>query len=530
MSLLQFACTVCLYGLLVQSAQPFLWWILSFVCTSDSADCRLLITIWQEQDEPIAYSFSAEISAEASVPVSESLYIDLFAPGLKNTEETIKLVYAPQAQFRVRAVGRCSSEIPGHDGSIIAAQFAPFGASRLATGSGDCSARIWDTDTETPLFQLKGHSNWVSCISWSPDGRVLATGSMDCSIRCWNPKKGVQIGQPLKRHTKPIMSIAWEPFHLALDRCKNSTKRDCNGNSASSTKAADQQNLSETVKPNAVASSELDQCAAPGQSGAPLRYRLVSGSKDFSVRIFDVSLGAQTAIFSGHTGPVTCVRWGGTGWIYSSSYDRTIKIWDADTGTLVHNLLGHAARINHLALSTDHVLRVGPYGHDRIFSESGAVQRFANVIKMCNGIERLISVSDDLQTFLWHPSRSKKPIAKMHGHQQVVNHAAFSPDGRYIATASFDGSVRLWNAADGKFIATLRGHVASVYQCAWSADSRLLVSSSKDTTLKVWDIRTRKLKSDLPGHKDQVFAVDWSADGDKVASGGADKMVRIWRH
>ena len=126
--------------------------------------------------------------------------------------------------------------------------------------------------------------------------------------------------------------------------------------------------------------------------------------------------------------------------------------------------------------------------------------------------------------YLWDPVKTSKPIARLTGHQKVVNHVSFSPDGRTIASASFDNAVKLWNARDGKFLLTLRGHVSPVYQCSFSADSRLLVSSSKDTTLKVWDVRTGKLHTDLPGHQDEVFAVDWSPDGKKVASGGKDKV------
>ena len=61
----------------------------------------------------------------------------------------------------------------------------------------------------------------------------------------------------------------------------------------------------------------------------------------------------------------------------------------------------------------------------------------------------------------------------------------FSPDGRWLVSASFDKAIKLWDGLKGTFVATLRGHVGPVYQVAWSADSRLFVSGSKDSTLKV---------------------------------------------
>ena len=102
--------------------------------------------------------------------------------------------------------------------------------------------------------------------------------------------------------------------------------------------------------------------------------------------------------------------------------------------------------------------------------------------------ELVISGSDDHTLFLWSlfgPSPSKKPLSRLTGHQRQISHVAFSPDGRWAASASWDGSVRVWEGRTGKFIATLRGHVGAVYRLAWSADSRLLISASKDSTLKV---------------------------------------------
>ena len=434
-------------------------------------------------DDYVPYSFALK-NGDDQIDIKDNLYTSILKPGIKTTEDFLTLVYTPRAVFKVRPVTRASATIAGHGSTILVAQFAPNTSSRMVTGAGDSTARIWDCDTQTVQHTLRGHTNWVLCAVWSPRGDVIATGSMDTTIRLWDTQTGKNIGGPLKGHRKWISSLCWEPLHL--------------------------------VK--------------PGESP-----KLVSGSEDGTVKVWDTKRRLCLMTMSGHKGAVSCVKWGGSNLIYSGSHDKTIKVWDAKNGRCTQTLKAHAHWVNHLALSTDFALRVGAYDHTGKKPQNEQQEREL-ALKNYNKVariggrdsERLVSASDDFTMFLWDPEHSTKPIHRMTGHQKLVNHVSFSPDGRYVASASFENSVKLWDGRTGKFIASLRGHVAPVYQTAWSSDSRLLVSCSKDSTLKVWDIRSRKLLCDLPGHKDEVYAVDWSVDGGKVASGGKDKTVRLW--
>ncbi|CAG8976638.1 hypothetical protein HYALB_00002154 [Hymenoscyphus albidus] len=443
-----------------------------------------------DSSEHIPYRFTLPVPDKKRTEITTTafptnIYKTLIAPALVSTEEVQNISAAPQAVFRVQAVSRCASTIPGHGEAILATQFSPRTSARMVSGSGDNTARIWDCDTGTPVHTLKGHTSWVLAVSWAPDESKIATGSMDNTVRLWDPKTGKQLGNPMKGHTKWVTSLAWEPYH----------------------------------------SQKL---------GEP---RLASASKDTTVRIWSANQQTIELVLSGHKGSISCVKWGGTGFIYTGSHDKTVKVWNTDNGILAHTLNSHAHWVNHLALSTDFNIRTAFHDHTGKIPISDdekvkkAKERFLKAATIQGEVvERLVSASDDFTMYLWDPSKGTKPVARLLGHQKQVNHVTFSPDGLLIASSGFDNHTKIWNARDGKFINTLRGHVAPVYQCAFSPDSRLLVTGSKDTTLKVWDMRTLKLSVDLPGHKDEVYAVDWSPDGQKVGSGGKDKAVRIWRH
>ena len=435
-----------------------------------------------------------------------------------HAEHVVRIQYFPQARFRIRPVSQCSASIPGHTEAILSVAFSPD-ARLVASGSGDHTVRLWDPDAQLPLATLRGHRNWVLAVAWSPDGARLASGSMDAMVRIWQvdealaaerqqrrQRRGVgddghapstadaspNSGYALLGHKKWITALAWEPYHLRDGACE----------------------------------------------------RLCSSSKDGTVRVWNARTRRCERSLSGHTAAVTAVRWSGRGRIYSASQDCTILVWHPDSGERLHTVRVHGHWVNAMSLSSDYLLRCGAFAADDAPPTSPGQPRRRLTVEQARqahealGEERLCAGSDDYTlSVIRMPTIDDKPtadavasdsIARMTGHQQLVNHVGFSPDGRWIASASFDKSVRIWDGHSGRFVTAFRQHVQAVYLCCWSADSRLLATASKDSTVKIFDVPHRALKRDLPGHADEVYALDWSVDGRVLATGGKDRLLKLW--
>ena len=140
---------------------------------------------------------------------------------------------------------------------------------------------------------------------------------------------------------------------------------------------------------------------------------------------------------------------------------------------------------------------------------------------------RLASASYDNTVRVWD-AESGKCLRTLEGHANRVTSCAWSADGRRLASASEDNTVRVWDAESGKCLRTLEGHADWVTSCAWSADGRRLASGAEDKTLRVWDAESGKNLRTLEGHAGPVTSCAWSADGRRLASGALDKTVRVW--
>jgi hypothetical protein len=197
--------------------------------------------------------------------------------------------------------------------------------------------------------------------------------------------------------------------------------------------------------------------------------------------------------------PVAAVAYRPDGKVLAAAGRNEVVLIDSPTGDVVGTLPGIGGKITALAFNND-------ASHFAVASGEPGARGEVRVYAALPG----------------------SPLFTIAAHRDLVYGLAFSPDGRTLATCSYDRLVRLWNVADGKEIRTLKDHSDAVYAVAFSPDGKLLATAAADRSVKVWDAATGARLHTLGESTDWVYTVAWSPDGKHLAAGGVDRRIRVW--
>ncbi len=225
-----------------------------------------------------------------------------------------------------------------------------------------------------------------------------------------------------------------------------------------------------------------------------------SGSDDKTVKIWNLESGECRATLKGHTGNVHSVAITPDGKrILSGSSDHSVRVWDASSGRQLATLAGHTSGLWSVVALQDNA-RALSGGFDKTL-------RLWDLV-LCSCL-KIIQCGTDGTDDVFSSAVNRAGTQALSGHR--------------------DGRVRLWNLETGECLATLKGHSDTVRSIQISPEGHFAVSGSEDKTVKIWNLETNACIGTLEGHEDSVSSVAISPDGALIASTGfLDKTVRLW--
>jgi WD40 repeat protein/serine/threonine protein kinase len=376
------------------------------------------------------------------------------------------------------------------DGRLLATGHARF-VRQGQPDAGDID--LWLADTGQHLAHFTGHTDGITRLVFSGDGRRLASASMDGTVRLWKVQRRLGLLLTCGSDAKsPIRCFDFNSSAGLLAGASGSTLQLWDAGTG----------LSHLTVP--VLGGDITSVAFHTQ-GAMLA--LANGN---TIVLIETDRGRVLRTLAGHKGQVSSLAFGPRGKeLASAGTDHVIHTWDIESGELTGTLLGHLDDVKQIAFRHDGG-QLASIGADKSL--------------------RLWDVAKKVQTTLFRDVANKRPVEP--------KDLAYSPDGRFIFLACRDGTMMTLLLMEPAPVTKLQAHKSGVLTLAWSSDGRWLASAAALTTASkeknlppevlVWEAAKRKLQTQISGHLDEVFRVAFQPDGPLLATAARDGTVGLW--
>ncbi|NEO98395.1 MAG: hypothetical protein F6K58_06910 [Symploca sp. SIO2E9] len=393
--------------------------------------------------------------------------------------------------------GKELETIKGHTSWITSLSFSPDGK-KIISASNDNTVQV--TNLESAKIQtLKGHSNQVTSVSFSPDGHTIASASGDTTVKLWNlenKQPGTLKAQIVKGNSGNdlVTTVSFNPKKkrfVSVNKENTVTVWETNG---SKLKAFDTQEDHATII-NSVSFSpdgETIAIASEDTSMQPGKILIT----EYVVKIYNLE-GRLLKTLKGPSARVVSLSFSPDGKIIAAaSLDQTVRLWNQE-GQLLQT---QSNLTNYVSFSPDG-------------NKIASVNTDNDIQIWTIGGELLKSLPTDNDHVM--------------GHTDSITSVSFSPDGNKIASSSKDSTVRLWNLKKGKLLKTLGRHSAQVNSVSFSHHGKLIASASNDQTIRLWSLDGKEIRT-LFGHESIVLNVSFTTDGKKLISADAEGKVIVW--
>jgi WD40 repeat protein/tetratricopeptide (TPR) repeat protein/tRNA A-37 threonylcarbamoyl transferase component Bud32 len=391
-----------------------------------------------------------------------------------------------------------------HNHEVQRAVFSPDGT-RVATASWDQTARVWDATTGQPVTPPLKHNGQVNHARFSPDGRQVITAGADKTAMIWDAITGQLMLPPLK-HNGDVSRAEFSPDGTRVVTSSGLVR------------------VWDLTSPGPVTTAIEESPAAFTPDGRLFAsHTSADGNQTGKAQVWETATGLPVSPPIEHNGYLVRAELSPDGrrlvtvcWV-GDKYTGEARVFDTVTGRLVFPAIEHEQRILHAAFSSD---------GSRLLLTSGTAER-------SGGPDRAIAANEDKpgEARVWDAAtgQAMSPVLK---HNGWVYHAAFSPDGRRIATACWDKMVRIWEISTGRLLTQPLKHSDTVRHVVFSPDGRRLVTVAGDYSergeARLWDAESGQPATAPLKHSKQVRHVAFSPDGRRLITASADRSARVW--